>query len=169
MDITKRSKGLMKRIAQDDLQSTVDSFRQLCVASGGDTSNDICDTLTVINGINALLAGADPCAQQNVADSMIDFAKGPGISADKTAAMIANAQSYRQHPRNALNINGITPSTPFCEQAPRNSELDGLFQQQLAGVDPGEFGGPNFPIVDFGASGTCPFGQTPDVATCSCN
>jgi len=160
---------LLKRIAQTDLGQVAQSWQDLCIASGGprDPNNDPCVVLAGINGINALLAGADPCAQQNNADAMIDFAKLPGINNEQ--ALIANAVAYRQHPRNALNINGIVPSTPFCQSAPRNSELNGVVNGQLDGVDPGLFGSPNVDIVAFGAPGTCPFGQTADVATCTCN
>jgi hypothetical protein len=100
-------------------------------------------------GISSLLAGADACAQQDNADAMIDFAKKPGVKNEQ--ALIANAIAYRKHPRNALNINGVTPSTPFCERAPRNPELNGVVNGQLAGVNPGLFGSPNTGIVAFGA------------------
>lgn len=101
------------------------------------------------NGINALLAGADACAQQDNADAMVDFAKLPGINNEQ--ALISNAVAYRKHPRNALNINGVVPSTPFCENAPRNPELNGISNGQLDGVDRGLFGSPNTAVVAFGA------------------
>jgi hypothetical protein len=121
------------------------------VESGGkrDPNNDPCVVLAGLNGISSLLAGAGACAQQDNADAMIDFAKQPGIK--NSQALIANAIAYRKHPRNALNIGGIVPSTPFCEKAPRNPELEGVVNAQLPGVDPGLFGGPKFPIVPFGA------------------
>ena len=142
---------LLKRIAQTDLGQVAQSWQNLCVASGGprDPNNDPCVVLAGINGINALLANADPCAQQNNADAMIDFAKLPGINNEQ--ALIANAITYRQHPRNALNINGVVPSTPFCQSPPRNSELNGIVNGQLDGVDPGLFGSPSSTIVAFGA------------------
>ena len=148
---------LLKRIAQNNLTEIAQSWQNLCIASGGprDPNNDPCVQLAGIGGINALLAGADACAQQNNADAMIDFAKGPGIN--NKDALIANAISYRQNPRNALNIGGVVPSTPFCENAPRNSELNGVFNNQLVGVDPGLFGGPNSPVVAFGAREQLPF------------
>jgi len=144
------------------------------------------------NGIASLLANADSCAQQDNADAMVDFAKSPGVKNEQ--ALIANAVAYRKHPRNALNIDGVVPSTLFCERAPRNKELSGVVNAQLQGVDPGLFGSPNTGIVAFGArefffffrrlcsvvewsaqrvlfisiAGTCPFGKTADVATCSC-
>jgi hypothetical protein len=105
--------------------------------------------LAGINGINALLANADACAQQDNADAMVDFAKQPGINNEQ--ALIGNAIAYRKHPRNALNINGVVPSTPFCQRAPRNPELNGIVNGQLDGVDPGLFGSPNTAIVAFGA------------------
>lgn len=79
---------------------------------------------------------------------MIDFANSRGIT--NKSALVANARAYAVHPRNALNINGITPSTPFCQKPPRNAELKGLSHGQLEGVDKGLFGGPQFAIVPFG-------------------
>jgi hypothetical protein len=80
---------------------------------------------------------------------MIDFAKSAGIT--NQAGLIAAAIAYRQHPRNADDIgDGIIPSTPYCTQPPRNQELVGIVNAQLSGVNPGLFGGPNYPIVAFG-------------------
>ena len=142
---------LLKRIAQTDLVQVAQSWQTLCNASGGppDPNNDPCVVLAGQNGISALLAGADACAQQDNADAMVDFAKLPGIKNEQ--ALIANAIAYRKHPRNALNINGVVPSTLFCEKAPRNPELNGIVNCQLVGVDPGLFGSPNAAIVAFGA------------------
>ena len=180
---------LLKRIAQADLPAVAQSWQNLCVVSGGarPANNDPCVELAGIHGISSLLANADACAQQNNADAMIDFAKSPGIKNE--AALIANAVAYRKHPRNALTITGVVPSTLFCEKAPRNPELNGVVNAQLQGVNPGLFGSPSAGIVPFGqreflfigevcrvadrfsfyVAGTCPFGQTPDVATCSCH
>ena len=80
---------------------------------------------------------------------MIDFANSPGIT--NQADLIAAAIAYRKHPRNADDIgNGIIPSTPYCTKAPRNQELVNIVNDQLPGVNPGLFGGPNDPIVAFG-------------------
>jgi hypothetical protein len=159
---------IAKRIAQADLPAVAQSWQNLCLVSGGDIkTNDPCVNLAGINGINALLAGADPCAQQDNADAMIDFANSAGIT--NKDALIANAVAYRKHPRNALDLGGFVPSTPFCTRAPKNSQLNGLVNGQLNGVNPGLFGGPKFPVVAFGAPGTCPFGQTPNVNTCTCS
>jgi hypothetical protein len=105
--------------------------------------------LAGVDGINALLANADACAQQDNADAMVDFAKQPGVKNEQ--ALIGNAVAYRKHPRNALNINGAVPSTLFCEKAPRNPELQGVVNVQLQGVDPGLFGSPSTGVVAFGA------------------
>ena len=45
---------------------------------------------------------------------------------------------------------------PYCQQAPRNKELNGLFQCQFQGADPVNFTGGD----KAGAPGTIPFGQT---------
>lgn len=180
--------SLLKRIAQTDLPAVAQSWQDLCVASGGSRTGaggDPCIVLAGQNGISSLLANADQCAQQDNADAMVDFAKSAGVTNGQ--ALIANAVAYRKHPRNALNINGVVPSTLFCEKAPRNAELKGVVNGQLQGVDPGLFGSPSAGIVAFGArefffvihcvvcaqwtsiAGTCPFGQTADVSTCTCS
>jgi hypothetical protein len=74
---TKRSTSpglsIAKRIAQEDLPQVAQSWQDLCNVSGGDISaanGNPCVTLAGVNGINALLANADPCAQQDNADAM---------------------------------------------------------------------------------------------------
>ena len=47
-------------------------------------------------------------------------------------------------------------SVPYCQKAPQNSELNGLFQCQFQGDNPTIFTG----NVKVGAAGTIPFGQT---------
>lgn len=104
--------------------------------------------LAGFDGIDALLGNADPCAQQDNADAMITFAKSAGVT--NTDELIANAIAYRQHPRNAIEILGVVPSTMYCQRAPENPELIGIVNGQLEGVDPGLFGSPSVPIVPFG-------------------
>jgi hypothetical protein len=161
-DSTPIESNLLKRIAQTDLGAVAQSWQNLCVASGGPRSPgpDPCVQLAGQNGISSLLAGAGACAQQDNADAMIDFAKKPGVKNEQ--ALIANAIAYRKHPRNALNINGVTPSTPFCEKAPRNPELKGVVNGQLQGVNPGLFGSPNTAIVPFGAREFLSFPSCPE-------
>ncbi|THU85640.1 hypothetical protein K435DRAFT_764008 [Dendrothele bispora CBS 962.96] len=159
--------SLSKRFAQLDLPNLAFTWQELCLASGGDIfTHDPCVQLAGVGGINALLANADPCDQQDIADAMIDFARSEGVI--NSDDLIAFAVQYRRHPRNALNILGVVPSSPYCLIAPRNPELIGIYNDQVEGVVPGLFGGPNFPIVPFGEDGSCPFGMTPDVSTCSC-
>ncbi len=118
-------------------------------ASGGDTvTNDPCVQLAGIKGINALLADADTCDQQDNADAMIDFAKSRGIT--NANALIANAIAYRKHPRNAVNMQGTIPSTPYCQKPPKNQELLGVVNDQLPGLNPYVFGGTTVGMVPFG-------------------
>lgn len=141
--------SLSRRIAQDDLPQVAQSWQNLCLVSGGDIqTNQPCVKLAGQDGISALLANADPCAQQKNADAMIDFAKSPNIK--NKADLIKNAVEYASHPRNALNINGEVPSTPFCQEAPRNEELKGVVRRQLVGVNPGLFGSPALGVFAFG-------------------
>ncbi|KAI0093851.1 hypothetical protein BDY19DRAFT_279075 [Irpex rosettiformis] len=159
---------LVKRIAQDDLPDVAQSWQDLCLASGGDIfTNEPCVTLAGVNGINALLADADPCDQQDNADAMIDFAKSTGVT--NSADLIANAIAYRQHARNAFSVNGVIPSTPYCQKTSKNSELKGIVNAQLPGVSPGVYGGPSFGLVAFGDPASCPFGTTPEADNCSCS
>ncbi|KAL0946709.1 hypothetical protein HGRIS_012896 [Hohenbuehelia grisea] len=165
------SSSLNKRIAQSDLPELALKWQELCLLSGGDiftldSEDSPCVRLGGFDGITALLADADPCAQQDNADAMIDFAKSRGIR--NKAALIKFAVAYRKHPRSAVNMLGVVPSTPYCQKAPKHSELSGVVNGQLDGVDPSVFGGPNSDMVPFGAAGTCPFGETADVSTCSC-
>ncbi|KAH9027666.1 hypothetical protein EDB84DRAFT_1272582 [Lactarius hengduanensis] len=158
-----------RRIAQVDLPDVALNWQILCLVSGGDIlTNQPCVELAGLGGINALLSTGGVCDQQDIADKMIDFAKSQGIKNKK--ALVAAAVAYRQHARNADDIgDGVVPSTPYCTKAPRNPELEGIVNEQLPGVEPGLYGGPNEPIVAFGEDGTCPAGLTPDVSTCSCS
>jgi hypothetical protein len=143
-------RSTVRRIAQDDLQALAQKWQDLCLNSGGDIEvGDPCVKLTGKDGITSLLANADPCAQQDNADAMVTFAKSPNIT--NKDALITNAREYRTHARNAVQIGDEIPSTPFCQKAPKNEELNDLFNAQLDGVNPGLFGGPDFPIVAFGA------------------
>ena len=117
---------------------------------------------------------------------MIDFAKSAGVI--NSADLIANAVAYRQHDRNAFSVNGIIPSTPYCQKAAKNEELNGLVNAQLPAVNAAVFGGPSFGLVAFGdreyythqssvrhleltrttPASSCPFGATPDTDSCDC-
>ncbi|KAN0112123.1 hypothetical protein V8E52_007863 [Russula decolorans] len=127
---------LSRRSGRISLASAGDIFtgqRPMCQLGG----------LAGVTGINALLSTDN-------ADKMIDFAKSPG---DKNQdALFAAAIAYRKHPRNAQDLGGgVIPSIPYYTKEPRNQELVGVVNQQLPGVNPGLFGGPNSPVVAFGA------------------
>ncbi|KAJ7709753.1 hypothetical protein B0H17DRAFT_236727 [Mycena rosella] len=153
-----------KRYAFHDFE---DAWLDLCTSSGGDIfdDSDPCFELG-INGYSALFAEADVCAQQENADAMITFAKSQGVV--NSAQLIDVALAYRQLSRESVEIMGFYPSTPYCTIAPINPELGGVWNDQPQGVQQGIYGGPNYPIVPFGDDGSCPYGQTPDVNTCSC-
>lgn len=127
----------------------LDTWQDLCFESGGDIlTNDPCFGLGWLDGFTALLPDADPCDQQDIADAMITFAKSEGVvNADD---LITTAIGYRKHPRKSVNILGVVPSTPYCLNAPINSELDGIYNGQSDDCDPGLFGGPDYPLMSFG-------------------
>ncbi|KAK1235275.1 hypothetical protein PQX77_001509 [Marasmius sp. AFHP31] len=144
------------------------SWQDLCLRSGGEILDvdSPCITLGGFQSIGALLADANPCAQQDVADAMITFAKRKGVI--NREELISFAVAYRKHPRDAVRILGIIPATPYCLRAPINQELIGVVNEQLEGVMIGLYGGPHYPIIKFGERGSCPFGAVPNVASCSC-
>ena len=78
---------------------------------------------------------------------MIDLAK----TLKNNQEMIKLAQVFAQQPRNSPN----SLSVPYCQTAPKNRELNGLFQCQFEGVDAKTFVG-NLAV---GAAGTIPFGR----------
>jgi len=129
---------LQKRIAQVIAEST-QKWEQFCLAAK-------CNPLS-INGFSALLAGGAAYDQQDAADAMIDLAKTLNNNQD----MIKLTQIFVQQPRNSPN----SLSVPYCQRAPKNRELNGLFQCQFEGVNAVTFMG----NVAVGASGTIPFGK----------
>ncbi|KAI0708711.1 hypothetical protein C8Q72DRAFT_790776 [Fomitopsis betulina] len=138
---------LQKRIAQTISDSTT-KWEAACDAAGGGSQ---CNTIAV-NAFGNLLAAADPCGQQNAADQMIDLAK----QLNSDAAMISAAQIFAQQPRNTPTSQAV----PYCQSAPKNAELDGLFQCQFAGASETTFVGG----LAVGAAGTIPFGMTTPVS-----
>ncbi|KAF8750962.1 hypothetical protein RHS01_09028 [Rhizoctonia solani] len=84
--------------------------------------------------------------QQDSADAMITLAK----SLDNDAEMIRLAQIFRQQPRNSPD----SLASLYCQTAPKNKELEGLFQCQFAGVKQDTFTG----NIKAGAAGTIPLG-----------
>jgi len=134
---------LRKRIAQVIADSTT-QWEKACLAAGGGQQ---CNPVSV-TAFTTLLAAAGPCDQQNSADQMIDLAKT--LNNDPT--MIKLSQIFAQQPRNTPNSQFV----PYCQQAPKNPELRGLFQCQFAGADPTTFVGG----IKVGGAGTIPFGQS---------
>ncbi|KAJ6597058.1 hypothetical protein DFH09DRAFT_1133512 [Mycena vulgaris] len=158
------STAVAKRYGYYDFE---DAWFDLCMNSGGDIFDDSDPCFEYgINGFSALLADADVCAQQENADAMITFAKSRGVM--NTADLIEVAVAYRRLARESVEIMGFYPSTPYCVQSPINLELRGVWNEQPEGVTFYLFGGPSYPIVTFGDDVSCPYGQTPDVTTCSC-
>lgn len=103
---------------------------------------------------------------------MIDLAK----QLNSNAAMISAAQIFAQQPRNTVSLH-LSPllrtdthhawplqptsqAVPYCQSAPKNAELDGLFQCQFAGANENTFVGG----LAVGSAGTIPFGLTSAVS-----
>ncbi|KAI0825600.1 hypothetical protein BC629DRAFT_9551 [Irpex lacteus] len=132
-----------KRIAQT-ISASTQKWEASCLAAGG---ADKCNPLS-IKAFSTLLAAAGPCEQQDAADEMIDLAKTLNNNTD----MINFTQIFVQQPRNSPNSVAI----PYCQNAPRNVELNGLYQCQFQGSDQTTFAG----NLKLGANGTIPFGMT---------
>lgn len=132
---------LSKRIAQVISASTA-KWEQACLAAGGGQQ---CNPLSIA-AFTTLLAAAGPCDQQNAADNMMDLGKKLN-----SAQMITLTQIFTQQPRNTPN----SVAVPYCQNAPRNAELNGLFQCQYQGANQKVFVGG----VAVGGAGTIPFGH----------
>ncbi|KAG6857453.1 hypothetical protein H0H87_003520 [Tephrocybe sp. NHM501043] len=134
---------LKKRIAQDISASTA-KWEQACNAAGGGLQ---CNP-TSVAAFSTLLAAPGPCEQQDAADDMIEFAK----QLNDDAEMIRLTQIFVQQPRNSPS----SESVQYCQKAPKNDELNGLFQCQFEGTNPTTFVGG----MAVGQAGTIPFGMT---------
>ncbi|CAE6492600.1 unnamed protein product [Rhizoctonia solani] len=132
---------LHKRIAQTTIDA-VKPWEAACNQAGGGAQ---CNNIAV-TAAGTLLAAPPACAQQDSADAMITLAK----SLDNDAEMIRLAQIFRQQPRNSPD----SLSSLYCQTAPKNEELNGLFQCQFAGSKLDTFTG----NVKAGAAGTIPLG-----------
>jgi len=138
---------LQKRIAQVIADSTT-QWETACTAAG---SGQQCNPISV-TAFTTLLAAAGPCEQQDAADSMIDLAKQLNNDPD----MIKFAQIFAQQPRNTPT----SQSVPYCQQAPKNPELNGAFQCQFQSADKQTFVGG----ATVGSAGTIPFGLNAPVS-----
>ncbi|KAG5647447.1 hypothetical protein DXG03_009377 [Asterophora parasitica] len=143
---------LYKRIAQN-IPAATQKWEQACLAAGG---GQRCNPISV-TAFSTLLAAPGPCEQQNAADQMIDLAKQLGNNAE----MIRLTQIFVQQPRNTRSQPNqpTSQSVPYCQQAPKNAELRGLFQCQFAGANPSVFVGG----AAVGSAGTIPFGKNAPV------
>ena len=90
-----RPAPLIPRIAQIS-SATCERFEAACNRGGG--GSEICRNLC-LNTAPTILAAAPPCAQQDAADRLVDFAKQLN---NNTAEMIKFAQLFAQQPRNTV-------------------------------------------------------------------
>ncbi|KAF9244083.1 hypothetical protein BU15DRAFT_86053 [Melanogaster broomeanus] len=138
---------LRKRIAQTISDSTTQWETACNTAGGGAQCNQV-----AVAAFGTLLAAPGPCEQQNAADNMIDLAK----TLNNDPNMVKFAQIFAQQPRNSPT----SQSVPYCQSAPRNTELNGLYQCQWQGDDPNTFVGG----IAKGGNGTIPFGLSAPVS-----
>lgn len=136
---------------------------------------EICGTLSG-DAVTPLLAGAGECAQQDMADKMIDIAKSKLQDTTVRNKLIELAKIYRQTERNTFPDFSL-PSSPdrnslYCQKAPKNSELSGLVQKQSSNADPKLFFDPkaNGKSIREGSDPrTIPFGQSTGNGTSGSN
>ncbi|KAF8347704.1 proline-rich protein [Amanita rubescens] len=134
---------LRKRI-QQTIADSLTLWEQACNAAGGGQQ---CNPLKIAS-FDTLLAAAAPCDQQDQADKMIDLAH----QLKSNAKMIQLTQIFMQQPRNSPNSVGM----PYCDTAPKNSELLGYFQCQFQGSNLATFSNG----AKAGGANTLPFQHT---------
>ncbi|KAF9444810.1 hypothetical protein P691DRAFT_627410, partial [Macrolepiota fuliginosa MF-IS2] len=139
---------LQKRINQTTIDS-VTPWETACTNAGGGAQ---CNPIAV-SAAATLLAAAGPCDQQNSGDQMIDLAKQ--LKSDPE--MIRLAQIFVQQPRNAPD----SLQVPYCQQAPKNAELNGLFHCQFSGSKFPQFSGDGSGNVPLGLTAVNPPGSCP--------
>ncbi|TFY83494.1 hypothetical protein EWM64_g513 [Hericium alpestre] len=137
-----------KRIAQTISASTT-QWVAACQKAGG---ADKCGTVSQ-NAFQTLLAAGKNCDQQDAADAMVDLAKQLNNDPD----MIRLAQIFAQQPRNAPD----SLQVPYCQTAPKNRELNGLFHCQFSSSDFTKFSGDQTGNTPLGQSAPNPPGSCP--------
>ncbi|KAG6831037.1 hypothetical protein H0H87_006345 [Tephrocybe sp. NHM501043] len=160
-----RNSQFQKRIAQVIADSTA-SWEQACLAAGGAQQ---CNPISQ-QAFTSLLAAGKNCDQQDAADAMIDLAK----TLKNDAEMIRLAQIFVQQPRNAVSfwslhvihllIRDQKPDSlqvPYCQVAPKNTELTGLFHCQFAGSNFDKFSGDQTGNLPLGVNTVSPPGSCP--------
>ncbi|PPQ84341.1 hypothetical protein CVT26_011350 [Gymnopilus dilepis] len=140
---------LQRRIDQT-ISAATQPWQQACESAGG--SQSTCSGVAV-PAFTSLLAEGGICDQQNAADSMIDLAKQLGNDPE----MIRLAQIFVQQPRNAPD----SLQVPYCQVAPKNAELNGLFHCQFSGSDFTKFSGDQTGNVPLGLTSLNPAGSCP--------
>ena len=100
------------------------------------------------NGVRALGATAAVCDQQDVADTMIKFAK----TLSNSTELVGLTRVFAQQPRSSAD--GL--SVLYCQDPPIATELRGLYACQSADYDLTKFTG----SVAIGSAGTMPYGLT---------
>ncbi|KAG6824700.1 hypothetical protein H0H92_006099 [Tricholoma furcatifolium] len=160
---------IQKRIAQTIADATQD-WEQACLAAGGGQQ---CNPISQV-AFTSLLAAGQNCDQQNAADQMIDLAK----TLNNDPEMIRLSQIFVQQPRNAVRFQfvveilaGILTASmlikpdslqvPYCQVAPKNEELNGLFHCQFAGSNFSAFSGDQTGNLPLGVSAVTPPGSCP--------
>ena len=112
--------------------------------------------------IGTLLAASPECAQQDLADEIIDASKNE--DAATAAKMVELAIRFRQCEKNTPPDFTTNPPTNrgsvFCQKAPKNAQLNGLVQAQDPANDPNLFFDPvTKTTVTLGSqANTVPFG-----------
>ncbi|KAG6852390.1 hypothetical protein C0991_012484 [Blastosporella zonata] len=139
---------IQKRIAQTIADATHD-WEQACLAAGGAQQ---CNPISQV-AFTSLLAAGKNCDQQDAADQMINLAK----TLNNDAEMIRLAQIFVQQPRNAPD----SLQVPYCQVAPKNAELNGLFHCQFAGSDFTKFSGDQTGNLPLGVAAVTPPGSCP--------
>ncbi|KAH8915919.1 hypothetical protein BT69DRAFT_1271065 [Atractiella rhizophila] len=117
-----------------------ESLTKLASACDGGT----CGTLAG-KCVSSLLAAADPCAQQDCADEMIDVALAQTDSAVQQN-IINIAIEFRQAEKNTQPDFRVQPPVDrfsiFCLKAPKHEQLNGLVQAQDSNANPLLFADP---------------------------
>jgi len=116
---------LEKRIAQTISDATQD-WVKACTAAAtkANKDNSLCGSQSQ-KSFMTLLAAGNNCDQQDAGDDMINLAKEFGNDSE----MIRLTQLFVQQPRNTPDLLQV----PYCQRAPKNKELNGLFHCQFEG------------------------------------
>ncbi|MBW0507584.1 hypothetical protein O181_047299 [Austropuccinia psidii MF-1] len=122
---------------------------------------EICGTLAG-EAVTPLLAGAGECAQQNMADKIIDVAKTQLKDSQISKKLIQLAIEYRQSERNTFPDYANNPAPDqnslYCQKIPKNYELINIHQKQSPKADSNLFFDPK---AKNGASTTIRKGSDP--------